>query len=78
MIVKMTSILTNVEHEMDIPVTEKELEEFYNGNELIQDKFPHLTPGQREFLMTGIIDEEWDTFIEEVDDNEDSSEEVEF
>ena len=36
------------------------------GEGHIQNIFPHLTPGQREFIMTGITDDEWDeTFKEE-------------
>jgi hypothetical protein len=26
----------------------------------VQNEFPHLSAGQREFLKTGITDEEWD------------------
>jgi hypothetical protein len=33
---------------------------------MIQDAFPHLTPSQREFILTGISPEEWDaTFPDE-------------
>ena len=28
--------------------------------ELIQNVFPHLNAGQREFIMTGITDDEWE------------------
>jgi hypothetical protein len=30
---------------------------------LIQDAFPHLSPDDREFLLTGITPEEWNTHI---------------
>jgi hypothetical protein len=29
------------------------------SNQLVQDAFPNLTAAEREFLMTGITDEEW-------------------
>jgi hypothetical protein len=30
------------------------------GGTLIQDALPHLTPMEREFLMTGMTEAEWD------------------
>jgi len=43
--------------------------EFVNGllkrqqGELIQDIFPQLTPDEREFIMNGILPEEWDDIM---------------
>jgi hypothetical protein len=34
-------------------------------NELIQDAFPQLNDAEREFLMTGITEEEWKTHMKE-------------
>ena len=34
-----------------------------NAGGLIQDAFPFLSPGEREFLMTGITPEEWDSIF---------------
>lgn len=45
-------------HEMDLPVTEDELAHWASGA-LAQNVWPHLTPDQREFIMTGITPEEW-------------------
>lgn len=58
MLIKRKSPFTGTVHELDIPVTEDQLHRWHNG-ELIQNAMPHLTSGQREFLMTGITDEEW-------------------
>jgi hypothetical protein len=55
-----TSILTGIERTQDIPVTQEQLNE-WEGGTLIQKVMPELTPSQREFIMTGIIDSEWDT-----------------
>ena len=57
-----TSILTGIERTQDIPVTQEQLTE-WEGGTLIQKVMPDLTPSQREFIMTGIIDSEWDTII---------------
>jgi len=43
-----------------IPVTQEQLDKWHKG-ELIQDAMPNLTASEREFIMTGITDEEWDT-----------------
>tara|TARA_Y100000296_G_scaffold80088_1_gene104977 strand:- start:1628 stop:1996 length:369 start_codon:yes stop_codon:yes gene_type:complete len=45
-------------------VTQKQLDKWQNG-ELIQRVFPHLTISQREFLMTGAWDSEWDDHVGE-------------
>ena len=55
-----TSILTGIERTQDVPVTQEQLNE-WEGGTLIQKVMPELTPSQREFIMTGIIDEEWNT-----------------
>ena len=55
-----TSIITGIERTKDIPVTQEQLNE-WEGGTLIQKVMPELTPSQREFIMTGIIDEEWNT-----------------
>jgi hypothetical protein len=61
MIVTRTSDVTGKVHTMDLPITQTQLDE-WNGptRPLIQNVFPHLTPDQREFLMTGVTPEEWD------------------
>jgi hypothetical protein len=43
----------------DLPITEEEIKRWQSG-ELIQKVWPQLSPGDREFLMTGITDDEWD------------------
>ena len=55
-----TSIITGIERTKDIPVTQEQLNE-WEGGTLIQKVMPELTPSQREFIMTGIVDSEWDT-----------------
>lgn len=59
MLIKRQSMLTGAIHEMDLPVTNEQLAEWMSGS-LIQNVMTHLSPDQREFLMTGTIPEEWD------------------
>ena len=60
MLISNTSILTGITRSVELPVTKAELERWSNG-ELIQYVFPHLSDDDREFLMTGITPEEWDS-----------------
>ena len=56
------SSLSGKMHTMDLPITQEELTR-WDAGELVQNVFPYLTPSQREFLMTGVTEEEWeDTF----------------
>lgn len=71
MLVTRTSILTTKVNQMEIPVTQEQLDEFHRSNKLIQDFFPDLTPDQREFILNGITPEEWEeAFPEDEDDGE--------
>lgn len=56
-----TSMLTNVTRTLDLDVTEKQMEDYYSNGVLLQDAFPNLTAGEREFIKTGITDQEWDS-----------------
>ena len=55
-----TSPFSGNTNSMELDVTETQLVRWNNG-ELIQDVFPHLNPDEREFIMTGITAEEWDS-----------------
>jgi hypothetical protein len=63
------SQLSGIEHTIDIDITLNELAEIenrFNTKKLIQNIVPNLTMNEREFLMTGITEEEWsNTFGEE-------------
>ncbi|WP_299654243.1 hypothetical protein [uncultured Jannaschia sp.] len=57
---KITRIsrLTGVERTREINLTPAQLAA-WEGGEFIQDAAPHLSDADREFVMTGITDEEW-------------------
>lgn len=63
--IKRTSAISSKEREMDLPVTQEQLEKYASGMYNIQDVFPNLTPDQREFIKTGITSEEWDFMFKE-------------
>ena len=49
-------------HNRILEITEAQVYDWANGAS-IQDAMPSLTPGEREFLLTGITDEEWDALF---------------
>jgi hypothetical protein len=60
MLVSRLSHLTGKINEMEIPITPQQLVAVENRKAPIQTIVPHLSPEQREFLMTGMTPEEWD------------------
>ena len=64
MIISRVSLLTGVTHTRDIPVTREQLIDWDRGA-LIQDAMPNLTPDEREFIETGITNEEWEAMTDE-------------
>jgi hypothetical protein len=50
---------------MSLPITEEQYTAWEQGT-LVQNAMPHLSPDEREFIMTGITPEEWaDNFGDE-------------
>ena len=68
MIITKTSSLSGIERTLDIPITEKQFKAWEDG-ELIQNVMPHLTPSEREFLITGVVQEEWDEMFAGYDED---------
>ena len=62
MIIARRSMLTGMMSTRDLPVTQAQLNELELPGQLrrpIQDIFPDLSAGDREFLKTGVTEEEW-------------------
>lgn len=62
-----TSPVSGITRSLEIPCTEEQMAAYKNGA-LIQVAFPDLTADQREFILTGITKDEWDTLFEETDE----------
>ena len=58
MLVTRKSKITGKEHTLDLPITQAQALSWKNG-QLIQDAFPDLTDAEREFIISGITEEEW-------------------
>ena len=54
------SIFTGKDNTMELPISLERLARWQHGEGLIQNVFPDLDTTQREFLMTGATQEEWD------------------
>ncbi len=52
------SQISGITRTLDLPVTEEQLANYHAG-ELLQNAFPNLSPADREFIKSGITDEEW-------------------
>jgi hypothetical protein len=63
MLITKTSQISGKTNTMFINTTSEAISEFNNrsfgSGRLIQDIFPNLTPGEREFIKSGITPEEW-------------------
>jgi len=70
MLVKKQSIFTGKVSEMELDITQEQMDRWQSGRELIQNVFPNLSPEQREFLMSGATPEEWDELFPEEDEEE--------
>jgi hypothetical protein len=78
--IKNRSKATGKWHEQEIPITQEELNRWLEDGTLIQDAFPHLTPQEREFLLSGCTQEEWDKMFpaEEEEEEEEGDLESEY
>ena len=60
MLITKTSPFSGNTNVMEIDVTQEQIALWESGT-LIQNAMPHLTPDEREFIMTGITPAEWDS-----------------
>jgi hypothetical protein len=66
MIIQINSMITGKVNEMDLPITMQQLEAWLIRKGLIQNIMPNLTPMQREFLITGMSEEEQNDFYSQL------------
>lgn len=65
MLITRKSFLSGKTRTLEIPITQEQLDIWENSSRLIQEVMPNLTPAQREFIMTGVTDDEWDETFKE-------------
>ena len=57
------SMLSKIERSLELDVTAEEIKAWKSGM-LIQDAMPRLNEHEREFIITGITEKEWDAMGE--------------
>jgi hypothetical protein len=60
MIITKTSMLSGNTSSMNIDVNQDQID-LWQGGSLIQNVMPDLSADEREFIMTGVTAEEWDS-----------------
>jgi len=63
------SQISGVIRTMELDITEQQMWNYEMGLGLIQDVFPNLNSSEREFLMTGVTDEEWNSVFGEQEED---------
>lgn len=53
------SALSGITRTIDLPITEEQYKNYLDGM-LAQDAFPDLSADDREFIISGVVSEEWD------------------
>ena len=71
------SSFTGQVHTLDLAITSEQWRVHLSGAQLIQDALPDLTKPEREFLLTGTTQAEWDAAFAEGDDDDDLGDEDE-
>lgn len=67
--VEACSVFSGKLHKKTLAITREQFVSWQNGA-LIQNAMPKLSPEEREFLLTGTTQEEWDEAMAEEDDLE--------
>lgn len=57
-------MLTGKLHTTELDITERQLESYERGEGLLQDIFYNLTLAEREFIKSGITNEEFESTFE--------------
>jgi hypothetical protein len=70
MLITRTSPLTGKTNTRDLPITKEQLNAWHSGT-YIQVAMPNLSPSEREFIMTGLTEEDWNnTFLPPLEDED--------
>ena len=64
MYITKRSMLTGHEHTMYLNVTMQQIKDWEEGT-LIQDAMPNLNSIEREFIISGVTEAEWNRFMKE-------------
>jgi plasmid replication initiation protein len=64
MLITRTSQISGIERTLNLNITEEEWENYQKEDRFhTQHCFPNLSPSDREFILSGITEEEWNEHI---------------
>lgn len=63
--VTRTSRFSDRTRTLELDITQEQLDRYLRRELLLQDAFPQLPPEQREFIRSGITNEEWTLLFKE-------------
>jgi len=66
MIVRRPNMFTGKVRELELNVTQEQIDRWQNG-ELIQNAMPQLSRDECEFLISGLLPDEWERWVSEGD-----------
>jgi hypothetical protein len=69
MLITRKSRLSGVVHTMDIPCTPDQLNLYESGTVLIQNAMPDVPAELREFVISGITPNEWETMFSNLEND---------
>lgn len=62
------SPLTGEWNEKELPITAEQLYAWEHLGKHIQDAMPHISPADREFVMTGLTEADWEAMFDGEED----------
>jgi hypothetical protein len=68
MIIKRKSAITGIVHKKDIPVDPNSMLEYEMGYSSIDEALPYLTNTDKEFILSGIVEGEWELAFMDADE----------
>lgn len=66
--IKRKSVISGIERTRNIPVNPDDFLSWQAGFGSVQDLMPYLTDADREFILSGITEGEWDDAFGELED----------
>ena len=63
MLITRTSPLTGKENTREIDITQEQLERFQKHDGFIQDIMSNISSDEREFIMSGLTPEDWESLF---------------
>lgn len=63
MLITKTSFISGITRTIDLDITKEQLDLYRDKGVLVQDAFPNLSVNEREFLISGIWGNEWDSLF---------------